>query len=169
MTPNPDAPVLERHRRMAVALVREGSPPLPSQERWTVSGNEDDLRSHGGYLPDLAQFAATLERDAKAEGLREALREAIEEHRCYMPVSSEWMAVGRVVQRIRALLPEPPRTGPELAAKHGFPPLAESGAARVPGVPEPPRGEACTCTLNRFPYRVRVPSDTCPVHGTKEG
>ena len=72
-----------------------------------------------------------------------------------------------------ALLPAPPPatplTGPELAERYGFPPLAASGAARVPGVPQ---GEAecrgCTSTFDRDGKGQTWRFDaSCPKHGRK--
>ncbi len=59
-----------------------------------------------------------------------------------------------------------PLTGPELAAKYGFPPLAESGAARVPGVPQ---GEAeCTC-FDCDCKECKANNRRCVLHGRAAG
>ena len=62
--------------------------------------------------------------------------------------------------------PAAPLTGPELAQRHGFQPLAESGAARVAGVSAAPPAGECTCGN---PYPDDEHDEHCPLFGSAAG
>lgn len=100
-------------------------------------------------------------------GILEAIETAITDARskCGGPVT--WPNVVIWLRKILSTTPPAaPLTGPELAERHGFSTLAESGAARVPSVPH---GEVeCTC-FDCDCRECKANNRRCSVHGRAAG
>lgn len=126
MTHKPDTPVLERHRRMAANHLLPGMTWPQYVKRWVFTGDREDLCGTFLALPSYALFAATVERDARAEGKVEAMARVVREARTACIDAGTYGAVGGdeleplqaaidaldalvIPDAIRALLPEPPR------------------------------------------------------------
>lgn len=92
------------------------------------------------------------------------VRRIVREEAAKMMLGAQVIGSWENPARLKLIPPqETPLTGPELAESHGFPPLAESGAARVAGATSSESGGAvctCKCTCAKG-----VVSSHCNIHG----